>query len=211
MGTELWAYLGVVVLLAVVPGPDTALVTKNAVLHGRRAALGTALGVNAGLVVWTVASAFGAAAVVRSSAIAFTVLKLAGAAYLAVLGIQALLESRRRRTVPPSALEAPGRRQMSARKGFRQGLLNNLGNPKIAVFFTSLLPQFISRGEPVLAQFLILGAVMVLVGVVWLTGYALMAAKASGLLQRPRVKATLDRLTGVVLIGLGVRVATEHR
>jgi RhtB (resistance to homoserine/threonine) family protein len=212
MGAHLLAFLGVVIVIAVVPGPDTALVTKNALLHGRRAALGTALGVNAGLVVWTVASAFGAATVVRASAVAFTVLKIAGAAYLTFLGVQALLESRRRsREAPAYAQTAPLRNPMNTRKGFRQGVLSNLANPKIAVFFTSLLPQFISRGEPVLAQFLILGWLMVLVGIVWLTGYALVAAKASGLLQRPRVKAALDRLTGVVLIGLGIRVATEHR
>jgi len=95
MGAHVWSFLPVAAVLIIVPGPDTALVTKNAVLHGRQAALGTALGVNLGLVVWTVAAALGLAAVVRASAVAFTALKLIGAAYLIWLGVQALVAARR--------------------------------------------------------------------------------------------------------------------
>src|SRR5689334_20509698 len=97
MGAHVWSFLPVAALLIVVPGPDTALVTKNAVLHGRSAALGTSLGVTMGLVVWTVATALGLAAIVRASAVAFTALKLVGAAYLIWLGAQALLAARHRR------------------------------------------------------------------------------------------------------------------
>src|ERR1700722_5834084 len=128
MGIHLWAFVGIAALVIIAPGPDTVLVTKNAILHGRRAALGTSLGVNAGLVIWTVAAALGVAAVVRESAVAFTVLKLLGAAYLIWLGGQALLSARRR-----TAHDAAGARRssapMGARLGFRQGLLSNLGNP----------------------------------------------------------------------------------
>lgn len=202
-------FLGVAALLIVVPGPDMALVTKNAALHGRRAALGTALGVNAGLSVWTVTSALGVASLVRTSAIAFTVLKLVGAAYLIWLGVQTLRAARHHwGEAEPRGAE---RRQLGARAGFRQGLLSNLGNPKIAAFFTSLLPQFIGSGRSVLVPFLALGAVFVLMTLMWLCGYALVAARAATLLRRPRVKAAIDRMTGVVLIGLGVRLATERR
>ena len=209
MGGHFAIFLGVAAVLIVVPGPDMAIVTKNAVLHGRRAALATSFGVNAGLAVWTVASALGVASLVRASAAAFTTLKLVGAAYLIWLGLQALTAARHRWAEAESENDA--RKALDARGGFRQGLLSNLGNPKIAAFFTSLLPQFIGSGRPVLVPFLLLGGVFVLMTLLWLCAYALMAAKASTHLRRPRVKAALDRVTGVVLIGLGVRLATAHR
>jgi threonine/homoserine/homoserine lactone efflux protein len=100
---------------------------------------------------------------------------------------------------------------MAARLGFRQGLLSNLANPKIAVFFTSVLPQFVSPRHPVLLPFLLLGCLFVAITLVWLCGYTLIAARASGVLTRPRVRAALDRLTGLVLVGLGIRLALERR
>jgi threonine/homoserine/homoserine lactone efflux protein len=209
MGAHVWSFLPVAALLIVVPGPDTALVTKNALLHGRQAALGTSLGVSTGLVVWTVAAALGLAAVVRASEIAFTALKLVGAAYLIWLGVQALLIARRS---PTSVADAPLRaRPLGGLGGFRQGLASDLANPKIAVLFTSLLPQFVSAGASTLMPFLLLGAIFVAMTLSWLIGYSLVAVKASATLQRPIVARTLERFTGVVLIGLGMRLATESR
>lgn len=210
VGVHLWAFVGIAALVIVAPGPDTVVVTKNALLHGRRAALATSLGVNTGLLIWTLAAALGVAAVVRESAVAFTVLKLVGAVYLVWLGFQALRAARRH--AAPDALHTTGQNpRVGALLGYRQGLLSNLGNPKIAVFFTGLLPQFVSPGKPVLEPFLLLGGLFVLMTVVWLCGYALVAARASALLGRPRVRAALDRVTGVVLVGLGVRLAFEQR
>ena len=210
MGVHLWAFLGIAALVIIAPGPDTVLVTKNALLHGRAAALGTSLGVNAGLLIWTIAAALGIAAVVRESAVAFTVLKLVGAAYLVWLGLQALRAARRR-----SGHESAGVDRSSARVGallgFRQGLFSDLANPKIAVFFSSLLPQFVSGHQPVLEPFLLVGGLFVALTLVWLCGYALFAVKVSSVLVRPRVKAALDAVTGVVLVGLGVRLAFERR
>jgi threonine/homoserine/homoserine lactone efflux protein len=100
---------------------------------------------------------------------------------------------------------------MSALGGFRQGLISDLANPKIGVFFTSLLPQFVAPGHSVLLPFLALGAVFALMTLLWLFAYCLVAARAARTLQRPRVKAAMDRVTGVVLIALGLRVAIEHR
>jgi RhtB (resistance to homoserine/threonine) family protein len=207
VGVHLWSFLVVAVVLVVTPGPDMALVTRNAVLHGRRVALGTALGVNAGLLIWTVAAALGVAAVVRASAIAFTVLKLVGAAYLVWLGLQALRARRRPHANPP----AGSSRAASARCGFRQGLASNIANPKIAVLFTSLMPQFVSAAHPVLVPFLVLGGLFVALGLLWLSAYSLIASAAAGVLARPRVRAALDRITGTVLVALGVRLAGEHR
>lgn len=199
MGVHVLPFLGVAAVVVVTPGPDMALVTKNALLHGRRAALATSLGVNAGLLVWTVASALGVAALVRASGAAFTTLKLAGAAYLIWLGIQAL-RGRRAEGESPAHVH-----------GFRQGFASNIANPKIAVFFTSLLPQFIDRGHSVLGPLLLLGGAFVALGLLWLCAYAIVASRASSVLHRPRVKAALDRISGVVLIGLGLRLAVERR
>jgi RhtB (resistance to homoserine/threonine) family protein len=210
MDVHLWAFIGVAALLIVTPGPDMALVTKNAVVYGRRVALGTAVGVNTGLLVWTVFSALGVAALVQASAVAFTVLKLVGAAYLIWLGVQALRAARQRSPHGlPSTAEA--RRQVPAALGFRQGLISDVANPKVAAFFTSLLPQFASGRHGALMPLLLLGGLFVLMTIVWLCCYAVAAAKASGWLQRPSVNAALDRLTGIVLVGLGLRLATEHR
>ena len=209
MGLHLTAFLGVAALVIITPGPDTALVTKNAFLYGRRAAIATAFGVSTGLVVWTLASALGVAAVVHTSATAFTAMKLIGAAYLIWLGIQALRAARHHAGGP--ARTAAAGRELNVLRGFRQGLINDLANPKIAAFFTSLLPQFIEPGQSVLVPILVLGVLFAVITVGWLCAFALMASEAGGLLTRPRVKAGLDYLTGFVLIGLGLRLATERR
>jgi RhtB (resistance to homoserine/threonine) family protein len=209
VGAHLLVFIGVAAIVIVVPGPDTAVVTKNVLVHGRRAAFGTSLGVSAGLSVWTLAAAVGVASVVRASALAFTVLKLIGALYLVWLGLQALRAAARTESgARPSTATKPA---MGALGGFRQGLLSDLANPKIGIFFTSLLPQFVDPGHSVLLPFLALGAVFVLMTVLWLSAYCLIAARAAQALQRPRVKAAMDRITGIVLIALGLRVAIEHR
>jgi RhtB (resistance to homoserine/threonine) family protein len=209
VGAHLLVFIPFAVIVIVVPGPDTAVVTKNVLVHGRRAALGTSVGVSAGLSIWTIAAAVGVASVVRASAVAFTVLKLIGALYLIWLGVQALRAARRTEPGPFSA--RPNKPAMSALGGFRQGLISDLANPKIGVFFTSLLPQFVAPGHSVLLPFLALGAVFALMTLLWLFAYCLVAARAARTLQRPRVKAAMDRVTGVVLIALGLRVAIEHR
>jgi RhtB (resistance to homoserine/threonine) family protein len=205
----LLVFIGVAAIVIVVPGPDTAVVTKNVLVHGRRAAFGTSLGVSAGLSVWTVAAALGVVSVVRASAVAFTVLKLIGALYLVWLGLQALRAASHSES-GARALTAD-KPAMDALDGFRQGLLSDLANPKIGIFFTSLLPQFVDPGHSVLLPFLALGAVFVLMTLLWLSAYCLIAARAAETLQRPGVKAAMDRVTGVVLIALGLRLALEHR
>ena len=192
------------VVVVITPGVDMALVTKNALVHGRRQALATAFGINLGITVWTIAAALGVAAAVEASAEAFTVIKFAGALYLVYLGAQALRSARRGHAgvaVTGSALTMAG--------ALRQGLVSNLLNPKIAVFFTSLLPQFIEHGT--LSALLLLGSLFNVMGVLWLTSCALLAARGRAFLQRPRVKRALDYLSGAVLVGLGLRLALERR
>jgi RhtB (resistance to homoserine/threonine) family protein len=207
---HLLVFIGVAAVVIIIPGPDTAVILRNILLHGRRAGLGTSFGVSTGLAVWTVAAALGVASVVRASEVAFTALKLLGAIYLIWLGWQAIRAAGKAVDHDP-VIEAAPRRQLSARTGFRQGLLSDLANPKIGIFFTSLLPQFVDPGHAVLVPFLVLGAVFVTMTILWLSFYCVVAARLAQMLQRPRVKRALDRITGVVLIALGLRLAAEHR
>jgi RhtB (resistance to homoserine/threonine) family protein len=209
VGVHLVVFVGVSAVVILLPGPDTAVVTKNILVSGRRAGLGTSIGVCTGLSVWTLAAALGVASVLRASEAAFTALKLVGAAYLVWLGVQAFRAARH--AAGPSAVDEQRTTVAGSRRGFRQGLLSNLANPKIAVFFTSLLPQFVDPGRSVLLPFLMLGLIFVLMTFAWLCTYSLLAARAAAALQRPRVKATLDRITGTILIAVGIRLVLERR
>jgi threonine/homoserine/homoserine lactone efflux protein len=203
---HLGPFLAVAAVVVITPGVDMALVTRNALVHGRRAAVMTAFGINVGILFWVLAASLGLAAVVSTSATAFAAIKLAGAVYLVYLGVQAL---RSARTDRPESEPIP----QSAPSGwlaFRQGLVSNILNPKIAVFFTSLLPQFVGvHGSA--GDLLLLGLVFNAMGVGWLTCYAIAVARGRNVLVRPRVRRTLDRISGLVLVGLGTRLALEQR
>lgn len=201
------AFLGVVVLVIVTPGPDTALTIRNTLLGGRAAGLATAAGVAAGQAVWAFAAAVGIAALVQASQPAFTALRIAGAAYLVLLGVQSLLSALRRRPRERDVISrGAGLRPAVA---LRQGLLSNLANPKMAAFFTSLLPQFVAG--PSFAPLFALGLVLCVLTLVWLAAYAVAVARAGDLLRRPLVRRTIEAVTGTVLVALGLRVATDRR
>jgi threonine/homoserine/homoserine lactone efflux protein len=196
---HLLPFLLVSAIVVITPGVDMALVTRNALLQGRASARATALGVNLGIFLWTLSAAAGLAAVIAASAALFTAIKLGGAAYLVYLGVRTLLGSHDK---------APLVRRGSF---FRQGLASNLLNPKIAVFFTSLLPQFVDAHNAQPQDLLLLGVLFNCIGLVWLLAYAELASRGRDVLLRPRVKRALDRLSGVALIGLGARLAVERR
>jgi threonine/homoserine/homoserine lactone efflux protein len=207
--TNVGAFLAISALLAVAPGPDTAITTRNALVGGRRAGLFTILGVSLGLTIWTLATGVGVAALLRASEPAFVALKVAGAVYLCWLGLQAIRSALRK---PSSAGGGHVvRRPIAPRVAFRQGLLTNLGNPKIAVFFTSFLPQFTPAHEASFAAFALLGLMFCVMGLAWLTAYVLVAARIGDFLRRPRARQVIDGLTGLVFVGFGARLALEHR
>jgi threonine/homoserine/homoserine lactone efflux protein len=197
---ELLAFLGIAVVVIVTPGQDTALTIRNTLAGGRRAGFRTAAGVVCGQAVWALAASAGVAALLVASEPAFVALKLAGAAYLVFLGGQALLAALRGRGAPHPTAAATGRE-------LRQGLLSNLGNPKMAVFFSSLLPQF---GDS-FGALLLLGLVFCALTLAWLCAYAAALARAGDVLRRPRVRRALDAVTGPALIALGVRLAAADR
>lgn len=208
MPVHLLVYVGIVVAIVLLPGPDTAVVTKNALIHGREAALGSAVGTNAGVAVWTGATALGVAAILRSSSTVYDALKLVGALYLVWIGVRTLWDSRNGRGREGG--DAVPRRAIDGRGGFMQGLFSDLANPKVGIFFTSLLPQFVSPHGSALEQMLLLGGIYIAISLVWMCGYALVAVRLAHLLSRPRVKAGIDRFSGFVLVGVGIRLALER-
>jgi len=193
--------IGFVLLAAVVictPGPDTALTIRNTLLGGRGNGLRTAQGVAVGQALWTVAASAGVAALIAASQPVFTAVRIAGAAYLVWLGLQALAAAVRGRRHEE--------RLRGSAAGFRQGLLSNLANPKMAVFFTSLLPQFGTGFVELLA----LGLVFSTMTLAWLSAYALVVARTKRLLVRGRIRRVLDAVTAFALVAFGVRLAAER-
>ena len=202
------AFLAVAALLIVTPGPDTALTIRNALIGGRRGGILTGAGVATGQVVWALATCLGIGALLQAYQPAYVALKFVGAAYLIYLGAHSLLRAiRDRGRIDPPHGTPSGRRIGS--RAYRQGVLSNLGNPKMAVFFVSLLPQFVPSGADTFFALLALGLTFSVMTFAWLTAYSLVIAKAGDVFRRSIVRRGLDGLTGAVLIGLGLGVATE--
>ena len=208
MPQHLALFLAGSVLVTVIPGADMALVTRQVLMRGRRTAQATIFGNLTGLVVHALALAVGLSALLVASATAYTTVKLLGAAYLVYLGIQSIRQARA--GSGPAVADAESRDGGRRGGAYLQGLISTVLNPKPALFFLSFLPQFVDRQEAVAPQVALLAAVHILVGFVWLTFYAWFVSRMHAVMTRPRVKVALARVTGVVLIGLGVRVATER-
>ncbi|MER6249896.1 LysE family translocator [Streptomyces sp. NPDC001584] len=209
MLTALVGATGVLALLTLVPGPDMAIVTKRAVTRGRGDGLRTVAGIAVGLLIRGALTVAGLAALLAASAEVYLVVKLAGAAYLCWLGLQALLRPGAEPAVPAeSAVPAEGRPEPGGGGAWRTGLVANVLDPKIAVFYTGLLPALVPPGPRPAVGMALLVLVHVLLTVVWLGTYVYVLSRAGRFFARPRVRRALDRTTGVVLVGFGVRVAT---
>ena len=208
--SSLPAFLVVAIVVIVTPGPDTALTIRNTLLGGRRSGVFTSVGVAAGQATWTVATSAGIAALLVASEPVFQAVKYAGALYLAFLGLQALRAAARGESAG-AAQAADVAPALSPLVALRQGLVSNLTNPKMIAFFPALLPQFAPHGHGAFLVLLVLGLLFSTMTLVWLSGYAVAVAKAGDFIRRGRVRRTLEALTGLVLIGLGLRLATESR
>jgi threonine/homoserine/homoserine lactone efflux protein len=199
MNEHLLAFLGAAAVLIMTPGPDTALTVRNALFGGRSAGMATALGVALGQAVWATAAALGVAALVRASQPALLALRLVGGGYLLYLGLRAL---RAATSAQPVSLAQP---RPSAGGGFGQGLLSNLANPKMPVFFIGLLPQFAAQPLEVCA----LGMLFAAMTLLWLCGYACGVARLGAFLSRRKVRRVIDAASGGLLVALGLRLASE--
>jgi threonine/homoserine/homoserine lactone efflux protein len=209
MLAQIAAFTAAATLVTVSPGPDMALVARRAITDGWRRASMTSAGIVTGLLVHATASAVGISAILVRSATAFTVLKIVGACYLVVLGILSF-RAARRTAREPTELGAGERQLRSGRTSFVQGFLNNVLNPKPALFYLAFVPQFVQPGDPVVALIGILVALHIAISIAWLVIWAWLVSRASGVLA-PRWRATLERVTGGVLVALGLRLATTSR
>ena len=210
MDSPFIAFLGIAALLTIIPGADTALVTKNSISRGRIAAFFTTFGICLGCLCHATASALGLSLVLHESARVYEWVKLAGAGYLIYIGARALWAARK-----PDLVQQPATLTVERRHGmwfsFVEGLLTNLLNPKVAIFYLTFLPQFIAPGENVLRKSLFLASIHVLMGLIWLCSYAVLLDRMSAVLTRPSVKRKLEAFTGAVLVAFGVRLAIARR
>jgi threonine/homoserine/homoserine lactone efflux protein len=202
-------FLGVSIVVIVAPGPDTALTIRNTFRGGRASGVSTALGVSAGQLIWAVATSLGLVAVLLASEPVFHAVRLAGAAYLIWLGVQSLRFAFSARG-PRPPIETGGR-PLGSPAAFGQGILNNLGNPKMAVFFASVLPQFTAPGQGMVSALVLLGVVFSAMTFAWLAAYAIALSTAGRLLRAPRAQRAIEAVSGAVLIGLGARIAADAR
>jgi len=212
-------------LVILAPGPDSMLVMRNTMRGGRRAGWLTACGTLSGLVIWALAAALGLSALLRVSHVGYDILRFCGAAYLIWLGVTSLAHFRRKNTAEPVAQAGgsapavpgptvPGRTGPGAarpRRAYLNGMLSNLLNPKISVFFMAFLPAFVPAGASAVGFSLVLGIWFIAETGLWLAVVAWLADRGVRWLRRPAVQRWMERITGIVLIGFGLRLATESR
>jgi RhtB (resistance to homoserine/threonine) family protein len=206
---QLLEFVAVAALLTITPGADMALVMRFAIGGGVRQALYASFGICLGLLIWGAASALGVSVILTRSTIAFDVLKYAGGIYLIYLGARAIHDALRRTPDPRSPIPDP--RSRRAADCFVQGLLTNLLNPKVAVFYLTFLPQFVVRDRNILSQSLMLASTHVLMGLVWLTIYARFLDRMAATLLTTRFRQRIEAVTGTVLMAFGIRLALARR
>jgi threonine/homoserine/homoserine lactone efflux protein len=210
MTDTIWAFLGISLLVIVTPGPDTALTVRNTLLGRRSGGIFTAAGVATGQAIWALATSAGLVALLVASEPVFEAIKLAGAAYLVWLGASALWSAWRGAGAPDPRATVPTGPRLARRAAFRQGVLSDLGNPKMAMFFSSLLPQFAGE-EARFVSLVTLGLVFCAMTFAWLVAYAVVLSLAGDYVRRRGVWRTIEAVTGAALVALGLRLASEQR
>jgi RhtB (resistance to homoserine/threonine) family protein len=211
--SQILAFTGIAAILTITPGSDTMLVMRSVLTRGQRAGLLTTFGICCGVFIHAVLSSLGLSWIIVRSSVAFEILKMLGACYLIFLGCQSLWQAFRdsHQEQTARAIDAGPAHRPGARKAFIEGMLNNVLNPKVAVFYLAFLPQFINPGDPVLAKSVLLAGIHFTMGIVWLSLVTFLLGRMQVFLSRPRVKRWLEAATGFVLIGFGLRLAAEKR
>ncbi|MDR0137642.1 LysE family translocator [Metabacillus idriensis] len=196
------------ILLILLPGPDTAVATKNTIVNGRAGGMKTVLGTLTALLIHTFAAVLGLSALIVKSAFLFSILKYAGACYLIFLGLKSLW------TINKQASLKDHEEQKSDSKSinfYRQGFLTNLLNPKVAVFFLTFLPQFLEPGLNTFTQFMIMGLTYTILTFIWFIIYIYLIHQLSAFMIKPAVQKWMEGITGAVLIGFGIKLAFERK
>lgn len=203
--SQLLAFTLFAAVLAVTPGADTMLVLKNSIRSGAGAGWATTLGILGGTLVHALISALGLSVIVAQSELLFQLIKGVGALYLVWLGVQTIRTAAK---VPTDGISGRG---FAIRGAFREGLITNVLNPKVAIFYVAFLPQFITSGDPVLAKSLLMACIHNALSLAWFGGLVMLISRGKHWAQRPSVQTWLSRASGVILIGLGARLALESR
>ncbi|MDD2090547.1 LysE family translocator [Pseudomonas guariconensis] len=201
---NLIAFTFAATVLTLTPGLDTALILRTATVESRTQAMRAALGINAGCLLWGAAVAFGLGALIAVSELAYNLLKYCGAAYLAYLGLNMLLR-------PRQALSAAGEQARPVANWFLKGMMGNLLNPKVGIFYVSFLPQFIPQGEPLVAWTFGLVGIHVVLGLLWASALIAATQPLAAVLRRGPVIQWMDRTTGLIFVAFAARLALSRR
>ena len=202
MLVALGAFAVAATLIVLLPGPDTLVVIRGLLRGGRSRGLSTTIGVLCGLVIWVTAASLGLSAVLKASKVGYDVLRVVGALYLMWIGTNAL---RTRGTVPDENAARPRRELLGS--GFVAGLLTDLLNPKVGIFFVTFLPSFVPHGYDVGTTCLLFGAIFVVLTGLYFAALLALATRVTGWMTTPKIRKRLDTITGTVLVGLGLRLA----
>ncbi|KJY31539.1 LysE family translocator [Streptomyces sp. NRRL S-495] len=210
MTTALWSFALVVGLLTLTPGLDTALILRTSALGHRRQAWGVVLGIQTGTLLWGALTSAGVTALLTASQLGYEILRWAGAAYLVWMGV-GMLRSRANANANPEPEDAAAADTPAGglAAGWRRGLLTNLLNPKVGVFYVAVLPQFIPAGAPHFAAGVALTCVHVVEGLLWSTVLVGFAQALRGWLRRPAARRAMDRVSGLAVVGFGVKLAVS--
>jgi RhtB (resistance to homoserine/threonine) family protein len=195
------------VLLIILPGPDTAIVTKNTISVGKIGGLKTALGTCCALFIHTSAATLGLSAIIMKSALLFSVFKYVGAVYLTYMGVKALWSLKKKDET--ASVEMNIKSQFKYTSCFKQGFLTDFLNPKVAVFFLTFLPQFVVAGSNTFFPFLVMGITYTVMTAIWFLLYVYLINHIRAFMKRPKTKNIIEGITGTVLIGFGIKLALE--
>ncbi|HDR7951603.1 TPA: LysE family translocator [Bacillus toyonensis] len=195
------------ICLIILPGPDTAMATKNTLVAGKMGGVKTVFGTCVALLIHTLAAVIGLSALIVKSALLFSIFKYVGALYLIYIGIKALLAVKNKEGVNTNDVSINNDKEHTS--CFRQGFLTNLLNPKIAVFFLTFLPQFLNPSHNTFIQLLVMGLTYLVLTIIWFAFYIFLIDKISAFMKKPRTQRYIQGLTGIVLIGFGIKLAFE--
>jgi len=207
---QLIGYTLAVALLTITPGADTLLVMRNVLARGRKAGILATLGVSSGLFIHALLSGLGLSLILTRSALAFSVVKWAGALYLCYLGVQSLRSALKPNLVT-NEISSTAEPSLNPWHAYREGLITNVLNPKVALFYLAFLPQFIRPNDPVMLRSLLLTSIHFVLGIVWLGLITLSLDKMRSWMLKPRVGAWIEGSTGLILFGFGIRLALSKR
>ncbi|KMY53461.1 amino acid transporter LysE [Bacillus sp. FJAT-27231] len=195
------------VFFIILPGPDTAITTKNTITAGKSGGLKTVLGICCALSIHTSAAVFGLSAIIVKSALLFSVFKYAGAVYLLYLGVKTLWSLKKKEAA--ASIQANTKSQFGSTSCFKQGFLTNLLNPKVAILFLTFFPQFVNPGSHTFLPFLMMGMTYTALTIIWSLLYVYLIHHISAFMKKPKTQNMIEGITGTILIGFGVKLVLE--